>query len=159
MGAALWDGRDWRYLFGDRFLAGNSILSIAANDEAVVILSTEGIAQLRWRRMTLSGKPQSMRSQHPELARPEKRCLDPLAAVSRSRVPAWGSLELPCRDGENAQKAGKKWARYGLKRVRESECTWLARRAKRCGFGRDVPFGSGQTPGVGAQTKLESCRA
>ena len=87
LGVAVWDGREWRYLFGDRFLAGSSILSIAADDEAVVILSTEGIARLRWRRMTLSGK-------------------DPR------------------------------------------------------GFGRETfSFGSGQTPRVGAQRKLDSCRA
>ena len=68
----------------------------------------------------------AMRSQHPELARPEKRCLGALAAVSRPWVPAWGSLEPPRQDGEDAQKTGKngektgkRWARYGLKRVKE----------------------------------------
>ena len=65
-----------------------------------------------------------MRSQHPELARPPKRCLGALATVSWPCAPAWGSLEPPRRDGENAQKTGKtggKWARYGLKRATESD--------------------------------------
>ena len=49
--------------------------------------------------------------------------LVPLPAVSWPWVAAWGSLEPPRRDGEDAQKTGKtgeKWARYGLKRVKES---------------------------------------
>ena len=33
--------------------------------------------------------------------------LVPLPAVSWPRVPAWGSLEPPRRDGENAQKGGE----------------------------------------------------
>eukprot|EP01045_Picozoa_sp_COSAG04_P056808 COSAG04_NODE_26731_length_291_cov_1.062500_1_plen_62_part_10 len=33
--------------------------------------------------------------------------LVPLPAVSWPRVPAWGLLEPPRRDGENAQKTGK----------------------------------------------------
>ena len=40
-----------------------------------------------------------------------------LPAVSWPWVPAWGSLEPPRRDGENAQKrgkTGKKWARYSV---------------------------------------------
>ena len=44
----------------------------------------------------------------------------PLPDVSWAWVPAWGSLEPPRRDGGNAQrtgKTGKKWARYGPKRV------------------------------------------
>ena len=47
----------------------------------------------------------------------------PVPAVSRPWVPACGPLEPPCRDGENAQKMGEnggKWARYGLKGVKES---------------------------------------
>ena len=45
-----------------------------------------------------------------------------LPAVSWLWVPARGSLEPPRRDGENAQKTGKngeKWARYGLRSVKE----------------------------------------
>ena len=65
----------------------------------------------------------------PELARPEKR--SPGGTVSWPWVPACGSLE-PCRrGGENAQRTGKnggkmgeiwskRWARYGLKGVKES---------------------------------------
>ena len=48
--------------------------------------------------------------------------LGPRAAVSWPWVPAWGSLEPPRRDGENAQKTGKtgkKWARYGLRSVNQ----------------------------------------
>ena len=48
--------------------------------------------------------------------------LGPRAAVSWPWVLAWGSLEPSRRGGENAQKTGKngeKWARYGLKRVKD----------------------------------------
>ena len=72
-----------------------------------------------------------MRSQHPELARPPKRCLGALDTVSWPWIPVLGSLEPPRRDGENAQKTGKngeKWARYGLKRVKESGSPGPARR-------------------------------
>ena len=55
----------------------------------------------------------TMRSEHPELARPEKRCSVPLATVSRPWVPACGSLEPPRRDGENAQKTGKNGGKMG----------------------------------------------
>ena len=48
---------------------------------------------------------------------PRSRVLVPLPAVSWPWVSAWGSLEPPRRDGENAQKTGEKWARYGLKKV------------------------------------------
>ena len=61
-----------------------------------------------------------MRSEHPELARPLKRCLGALDTVSWPWIPAWGSLEPPRRDGENAQKTGKNGknrARYGLRSV------------------------------------------
>eukprot|EP01045_Picozoa_sp_COSAG04_P016631 COSAG04_NODE_1405_length_6901_cov_9.408262_3_plen_257_part_00 len=65
----------------------------------------------------------SMRSQHPELAGPPKRCLGALATVSWPWAPAWSSLEPPRRDGGNAQKGektGGKWARYGPKCVKGS---------------------------------------
>ena len=45
-----------------------------------------------------------------------------LPVVSWPWVPAWGSLEPPRRDGENAQKTektGGKWARYGLRSVKK----------------------------------------
>ena len=48
--------------------------------------------------------------------------LVPLPAVSWLWVPAWGSLEPSRQGGENAQKTGKtggKWARYGLRSVKE----------------------------------------
>ena len=51
-----------------------------------------------------------------------------LPAVSWPWVPAWGSLEPPRRDGENAQKTGKN-GRYGLKRVEEEGrggITWIS---------------------------------
>ena len=54
-----------------------------------------------------------MRSEHPELARPPKRCLGALATVSWPWVPACGSLEPPRRDGENAQKTGKNGGKMG----------------------------------------------
>ena len=54
-----------------------------------------------------------MRSEHAELARPEKWCSDPLATVSWPWVPACGSLEPPRRDGENAQKTGENGAKMG----------------------------------------------
>ena len=65
----------------------------------------------------------AMRSEHPELAGPAKRCLGALATVSWPWAPACGSLEPSRRGGENAQKTrktGNKWARYGLKGVEES---------------------------------------
>ena len=62
------------------------------------------------------------RSQHPELARPPKRCLGALALLLSPGfrlVARWNRLVE-----ENAQKkrgkTGVKWARYGLKRVKES---------------------------------------
>ena len=54
-----------------------------------------------------------MRSQHPELASPEKRRSDPLATVSWPWVPACGSLEPPRSDGENAHKTGKNGEKMG----------------------------------------------
>ena len=39
--------------------------------------------------------------------------LVPLPAVSWPWVPAWGSLEPPRRDGENAQKTGKNGEKMG----------------------------------------------
>ena len=39
--------------------------------------------------------------------------LVPLPAVSWPRVPAWGSLEPPRRDGENAQKTRKNGEKMG----------------------------------------------
>ena len=36
-----------------------------------------------------------------------------MSAVSWPWVPAWGSLEPPCRDGENAQKMGKNGEKMG----------------------------------------------
>ena len=44
---------------------------------------------------------------------PRSRVLGLLPAVSWAWVPAWGSLEPPRRDGENAQKTGKKRGENG----------------------------------------------
>ena len=44
---------------------------------------------------------------------PRSRVLVPLPAVSWPWVPAWGSLEPPRQDGENAQKNGKKRGKNG----------------------------------------------
>ena len=46
--------------------------------------------------------------------------LVPLPAVSWPWVPAWGSLEPPRRDGENAQKTGKNGEKMG--EIRPKEC-------------------------------------
>ena len=61
-----------------------------------------------------------MRSQHPGLARPPKWCLGALATVSWPWVPAWGSLEPPRQDGENAQKMGKNGEKMG--EIRPKTC-------------------------------------
>ena len=61
-----------------------------------------------------------MRSQHPELARPEKRCLDALATVSWPCVAACGSLEPPRRDGENAQTTRENGEKLG--EIRSKRC-------------------------------------
>ena len=61
-----------------------------------------------------------MRSEHPELARPEKRCSDPLATVCWPWVLACGLLEPPRRDGENAQKTGKNGEKMG--EIRPKRC-------------------------------------
>ena len=47
--------------------------------------------------------------------------LGPRAAVSWPWVLAWGSLEPSRRGAQKAGKSGEKWARYGLKRVKEEE--------------------------------------
>eukprot|EP01045_Picozoa_sp_COSAG04_P000679 COSAG04_NODE_18_length_39571_cov_50.788128_9_plen_81_part_00 len=44
---------------------------------------------------------------------PRSRVLALLPAVSWAWVPAWGSLEPPRRDGENAQKTGKNGGKMG----------------------------------------------
>ena len=44
---------------------------------------------------------------------PSSRLLGPLPAVSRPWVSAWGSLEPPRRDGENAQKTRKNGGKLG----------------------------------------------
>ena len=61
-----------------------------------------------------------MRSEHPELAGPAKRCLGALATVSWPWVPACGLLEPPRRDGENAQKTGKNGEKMG--EIRPKRC-------------------------------------
>ena len=61
-----------------------------------------------------------MRSQHPELASPLKRCLGALATVSWPWVPACGSLEPPRQDGENAQKMGGNGGKMG--EIRSKTC-------------------------------------
>ena len=57
--------------------------------------------------------------------------LGPRAAVSWPWVPAWGSLEPPRRDGENAQKTRKNAEKMG--EIRPKTCkgvgiTWTAAR-------------------------------
>ena len=59
-----------------------------------------------------------MRSEHPELAGPPKRCLG--ATVSWPWIPVLGSLEPPRRDGENAQKTGKNGEKMG--EIRPKTC-------------------------------------
>ena len=54
-----------------------------------------------------------MRSEHPELARPPKRCLGALDTVSWP----WNRLGETVKTRKKRGKTGKKWARYGLKRV------------------------------------------
>ena len=61
-----------------------------------------------------------MRSQHPELAGPAKRCLGALDTVSWPWIPVLGSLEPPRRDGENAQKTGKNGGKMG--EIRPKTC-------------------------------------
>ena len=67
-----------------------------------------------------------MRSQHPELARPAKRCFllfgQPcrLFLVPGFRLVArWNRLGETVKTRKKWEKTGKKWARYGLKRVKE----------------------------------------
>ena len=52
--------------------------------------------------------------------RAEFSALGPGAAVSWPWVPAWGSLEPPRQDGENAQKTGKNGEKMG--EIRPKEC-------------------------------------
>ena len=69
-----------------------------------------------------------MRSEHPELARPAKRCLGALDTVSWPWIPVLGSLEPPRRDGENAQKTGKNGEKMGEIRPKTCEgvgITWF----------------------------------
>ena len=70
-----------------------------------------------------------MRSEHPELGGPAKRCLGALDTVSWPWVPVLGSLEPPRQDGENAQKTGGNGGEMG--EIRSKRCegvgiTWLA---------------------------------
>ena len=66
-----------------------------AQRDVVVIVEDEGLPAAA-----------AMRSEHPELARPAKRCLGALDTVSWPWIPVLGSLEPPRRGGENAQKTG-----------------------------------------------------
>ena len=67
-----------------------------------------------------------MRSQHPELARPLKRCFLLIERLCRLllgpglRLGArWNRLVETAKTHKKRGKAGKKWARYGRKRVKE----------------------------------------
>ena len=51
---------------------------------------------------------------------PSSRVLVPLPAVSWPWVSAWGSLEPPRRDGENAQKTGENGEKMG--EIRPKKC-------------------------------------
>ena len=73
-----------------------------------------------------------MRSEHPELARPLKRCLGALDTVSWPWIPVLGLLEPPRRDGENAQKTGKNGGEMGEIRPKTREgvgITWCTCKA------------------------------
>jgi len=68
-----------------------------------------------------------MRSEHPELARPAKRCLGALGTVSWPWIPVLGLLEPPRRGGENAQKTGifgEKMGQIRSKRCEGVGITW-----------------------------------
>ena len=83
---------------------------------------------------------------------PRSEGLGARAAVSWPWVPAWGSLEPPRRDGENAQRTGKnggKLARYGLRSVNKEGTggiTWVGLGAWGLGLG----LGLGGLGGFGA---------
>ena len=82
-----------------------------------------------------------MRSEHPELARPAKRCLGALATVSWPWAPARGSLEPPRRDGENAQKTGENGEKMGEIRSKTREgvgITWPLSTASSASSSREV---------------------
>ena len=65
-----------------------------------------------------------MRSEHPELARPPKRCFLLFGHLCRlfssPWVLAWGSLEPSRRGGKNAQKTGKNGEKMG--EIRPKKC-------------------------------------
>eukprot|EP01045_Picozoa_sp_COSAG04_P031938 COSAG04_NODE_6090_length_1414_cov_1.448669_3_plen_65_part_01 len=65
-----------------------------------------------------------MRSQHPELARPLKRCFLKFGHLCRLflgpglwLVGRWNRLGQAVKTRKKRGKTGKKWVRYGLKRV------------------------------------------
>ena len=67
-----------------------------------------------------------MRSEHPELASPEKRCLLLFGHLCRLflgpgfwLVARWNRLGEAVKTRKKREKTGKKWARYGLKGVKE----------------------------------------
>ena len=76
----------------------------------------------------------AMRSEHPELAGPPKRCLGALDTVSWPWIPVLGSLEPPRRDGENAQTTGKNGGKIG--EIRSKRCEGGGWRA---GDPNDIP--------------------
>ena len=68
-----------------------------------------------------------MRSEHPELARPPKRCFLLFGHPCRLflgpgfwLVARWNRLGEAVKTRKRREKTGEKWARYGLKRVKES---------------------------------------
>ena len=71
--------------------------------------------------------PAPMRSEHPELASPEKRCFRLFGHLCRLflgpgfRLGArWNRLGEAVKTRKKREKTGEKWARYGLKGVKES---------------------------------------
>ena len=95
-GAALWqqsgEGEKWRYLQGDRFLTGDQTVSIAADDSAVNILSTQGLARIRWENITLREK--ARRLQDLVMPRHDRfHVVTPAALRSYGNLSAWTGVD------------------------------------------------------------------
>lgn len=95
-GAALWqhsgEGEEWRYLQGDRFLTGDQTVSIAADDSVVNILSTQGLARIRWENITLLEK--AHRLQDLVLPRHDRfHVVTPAALGSYGNLSAWTGVD------------------------------------------------------------------
>ena len=98
----------------------NHVYYIFTNAHQTLFISEEGLIEAMGSEGTVTyhSGDSSFRRRGPESKNP----CGVLPAVSSPWVPAWGSLGPPRRDGENAHKTGEngeKWARYGLKCVKE----------------------------------------